>query len=114
MKGKELINVKGKDCPIAQASMLVGDMWVILIIRDLLTGERRFTELEHSLVSSANHSINSRTLTDRLKMLEEMKVVTRKVYAHTLPPKVEYSLTEKGKALSSVIEKIRHYGQKYF
>jgi DNA-binding HxlR family transcriptional regulator len=107
--------VECKTCPIAQASSLIGDMWVILIVRDLLKGPQRFCELEQSLISDENGSnINTRTLTNRLKMLEETGVVAREEYRHEKPPRVEYSLTKKGKALSGIVESIRDYGLKYF
>ena len=104
---------KGKNCPVARSSALVGDMWTMLIIRDLLAGRRRFIELQSTLISSTNRKINSRTLCSRLRMLEMRKVLIRKEFLHELPPHVEYSLTPKGKALSAVIDKIRQYGEKY-
>lgn len=107
-------SVPQKDlCPIAEASALIGDMWVILIIRDLLKGSRRFCELQDSLISHENVQINTRTLTTRLKMLEDIDLVKRTVIPHSMPPHVEYSLTKKGAALSPVIDTIRSYGKKH-
>jgi DNA-binding HxlR family transcriptional regulator len=106
---------KNDICPIAMTSSLIGDVWVILIIRDLLKGAKRFNELQHSLIAyGEKNSINSRTLTGRLKMLEKEGVITRIAFAHEMPPKVEYSLTKKGKALSTIIEKMRQYGKSHF
>jgi DNA-binding HxlR family transcriptional regulator len=106
-------------CPVAQASWIIGDMWILLIIRDLLVQPRRFNELQQSLIpcsssSTSKNTINSRTLTNRLKMLEKADIINRTVFPHEMPPKVEYSLTSKGKALSEIIRQIRNYGKKYF
>ena len=102
------------NCPIAQAGALVGDMWVILIVRELLSGAKRFTGLREALVPCDSITpVNSRTLTARLKMLEEAGLVLRVEFKHEMPPKVEYSLTKKGKALSKIIEQIRKYGEHY-
>ena len=101
-------------CPVAIASGLVGDMWVILIIRDLLSGQKRFGELNNSLVSfHTSMSINSRTLTNKLKSLENMGIIKRIAFSHEKPPRVEYALTSQGKALSKVINTIGEYGKKY-
>jgi DNA-binding HxlR family transcriptional regulator len=103
-----------KVCPIARVADIVGDLWVMLIVRDLLTGPKRFTELQVSLKpASGKHAINSRTLTSRLKTLEDEGVIERKAFPHEKPPKVEYSLTKRGKALSEIIRSLREYGNKY-
>jgi DNA-binding HxlR family transcriptional regulator len=108
-------SVKTIDCPVAQASTLIGDMWVILIVRDLLDGSKRFSELEDSLVTAeTGKRINTRTLSQRLKMLETTGIVSRKEHPHEMPPRVEYGLTKKGKALSEIMDKIKDYGKKYF
>ena len=104
----------GAVCPIAQASSLLCDMWVILIVRDLLDGPRRFTELQKSLVPSSSETcINTRTLTDRLKALEEEGVLKRTAYEHEMPPRVDYELTKKGRALSHIIHELKEYGKAY-
>jgi DNA-binding HxlR family transcriptional regulator len=102
------------ECPVAEASALIGDMWILLIVRDLLTGPKRFCELERNVVSSeSGHTVNTRTLTQRLSKLEQEKIVERKEYANQMPPRVEYVLTKKGTALSKVIDTVREYGKKY-
>lgn len=102
------------NCPIAQTSALMGDIWVILIVRDLLGGARRFGELQASLTAPESGAhINSRTLTARLKMLEDMGIINRKAYEHEKPPRVEYTLTAKGKDLSSVIDTLKAFGNKH-
>ncbi len=96
-----------KDCPVAKTADLLGDSFSILIVRDLLVKPGRFGELEASL-----SGISSRTLSNKLKMLEEEGLIKRKEYK-THPPKVEYSLTRKGEAFHGVVDAMRAYGKKY-
>ena len=91
-------------CPIARTAQIIGNKWTPLIVRDLVDGERRFSELQRSLVG-----ISPKTLTERLKYLEAAEVVRRRCYAE-VPPRVVYSLTEKGRALLPVIDSMRRYG----
>lgn len=100
-------------CSVARASQLIGDMWVLLIVRDLLSGPKRFNQLQQSLTNVEDiRTISSKTLCERLRMLESMKIVNRKLFPE-IPPHVEYSLTEKGQALSKVMDQIRSYGEQY-
>lgn len=86
----------------------------MLIIRDLLEGTKRFGDLQHSVVSfKTGARINSKTLTERLKVLEEVKLVVRKAFAHEKPPRVEYALTATGQELSKLIDTLRDFGKKY-
>lgn len=94
-------------CPVARTAQLIGNKWTPLIVRDLATGQRRFSELERSLVG-----ISPKTLSDRLKRLEEADVVERQCFAE-VPPRVEYSLTEKGFALLPVIDQMRAFGNRW-
>jgi DNA-binding HxlR family transcriptional regulator len=71
--------------------------WTILIVRDLLAGTRRFTQLRTSLAG-----ISPKTLTDRLRQLEDHGLVRRTIYAE-IPPRVEYELTERGRGLQPVL-----------
>lgn len=91
-------------CPVARTAQIIGTKWTPLIVRDLARGERRFGELQRSLVG-----ISPKTLTERLKYLEAAAVIERRCYAE-VPPRVVYSLTEKGRALLPVIESMRAYG----
>jgi DNA-binding HxlR family transcriptional regulator len=91
-------------CPVARTAELIGNKWTPLIIRDLVKGEKRFSELERSL-----RGVSPKTLSERLKKLEDAKVVTRTCFAE-VPPRVEYTLTEKGLALLPVIDSMRAYG----
>ena len=98
---------KDTTCPVCATAEIVCGKWTILIIRDLAAGRSRFCELERSL-----QGISPRTLSLRLKALEEEGVVARKTYPE-VPPRVEYELTEKGRALLPLIEDMRRYGREY-
>lgn len=91
-------------CPVARTAELIGNKWTPLIIRDLVKGQKRFSELERSL-----RGISPKTLSERLKKLEDANVVNRDCFAE-VPPRVEYTLTTKGIALLPVIESMRAYG----
>lgn len=94
-------------CPVARTAQLIGNKWTPLIVRDLAVGQRRFSELERSLIG-----ISPKTLSERLKRLEEANVVERQCFAE-VPPRVEYSLTEKGFALLPVIDQMRTFGARW-
>lgn len=101
-------NVHDTDlCPVARVAALLGDPCTLLIVRDLLTGKKRFKEIESSLAP-----ISSRTITNKLKTLEEMNILTRTEFRER-PPRVEYALTKEGKKLSGLIKEMRGYGNKY-
>ncbi len=91
-------------CPVARTAEIIGNKWTPLIVRDLARGRRRFSELERSLMG-----ISPKTLSERLKRLEDAGVVVRECFAE-VPPRVEYSLTAKGHALLPVIESMRAFG----
>ncbi len=91
-------------CPVARTAEIIGNKWTPLIVRDLAGGHKRFSELERSL-----HGISPKTLSERLKRLEEAAVVDRHCFAE-VPPRVEYTLTEKGHALLPVIDSMRLFG----
>ncbi|HET8906246.1 MAG TPA: helix-turn-helix domain-containing protein [Ktedonobacterales bacterium] len=94
-------------CPVAKTASIVSGKWTLLIIRDLTTGTKRFSELERSLTG-----ISPKTLSERLSVLESEGILRRQTYAE-VPPKVEYSLTEKGQALFVLIEDMRDYGRRW-
>jgi DNA-binding HxlR family transcriptional regulator len=79
----------------------------MLVIRDLSEGRSRFCELERSL-----EGISPRTLSLRLRVLEEEGIVERRTYPE-VPPRVEYALTDKGRALAPLIEDMRRYGYRW-
>lgn len=94
-------------CPIARTAEIISGKWTLLIIRDLASGVKRFNQLERSL-----HGISPKTLSERLRSLEEEGVVMRQTFAE-MPPRVEYSLTVKGLDLCNVIESMRSYGKRW-
>lgn len=91
-------------CPIERTLRVIGKKWAILILRELLAGTRRFNEL-----LSALEGISPKTLSERLKELEENGVICRTVYPE-IPPRVEYSLTAKGQSLNPVLEAMTAWG----
>ena len=94
-------------CPVCRTSEIISGKWTLLVIRDLSDGSKRFCELERSL-----EGISPRTLSLRLRALEEQGVVKRHTYPE-VPPRVEYALTEKGEALVPLIEDMRTYGRRW-
>lgn len=92
------------DCPIERTALLLGDKWTLLIVRDLAQCERRFSELERSLAG-----ISPKTLSERLKRLEEADILSRTCHPEA-PPRVVYALTPKGEAFVPVIECMRSFG----
>jgi DNA-binding HxlR family transcriptional regulator len=94
-------------CPVCRTADVVCGKWTLLIIRDLAAGRSRFCELERSL-----EGISPRTLSLRLRALEEEGVVTRNTFPE-VPPRVEYALTEKGEALVPLIDDMRRYGNRW-
>lgn len=94
-------------CPIAKTANLVGDSCVLIIVRDLLTGTKRFGDLEKSLAG-----VSTRTLTKKLELLVEKDIIERREIIGK-PPRVEYSLTKKGHGLHSIAEAMKEYGEKY-
>lgn len=95
------------DCPVFYTANLIGNKQKIIILRDLLTGTKRYSELSKSVTG-----ISAKVLTENLRDLEKSGIITRKVYP-VVPPKVEYSLTSKGEDLKDVINAMKEYGLKY-
>lgn len=93
-------------CPVGLFLQLVGNKWKILIIRDLLTGTKRFGQLRRSVGCS------QKVLTDNLRDLEENGLLSRKVYAE-VPPRVEYTLSPTGDSLRPVLDTIAAWGESY-
>ena len=94
-------------CPVEITMGLIGDKWKVLIIRDLLTGTKRFGELKKSL-----NGITQKVLTNNLREMEASGLVNRKVYAE-VPPRVEYSLTEIGWSLKPILDSMVVWGNSY-
>jgi DNA-binding HxlR family transcriptional regulator len=97
----------GQACPVACSLDVLGDRWTLLIVRDLLQGRGRFQELTESLPGIAPN-----ILSDRLKLLEEHGIVTRRFYSDH-PPRAEYVLTEKGRELGVVIGALASWGARH-
>lgn len=95
------------DCPVETALTLMGDKWKILIVRNLLTGTKRFGELKKSLTG-----ISQKVLTQHLRIMEASGLVNRKVYAE-VPPRVEYSLTDLGVSLKPILDAMWQWGEEY-
>ncbi|QQK08994.1 winged helix-turn-helix transcriptional regulator [Miniphocaeibacter halophilus] len=94
-------------CPVEVTLMLISNKWSVLIIRDLIDGTKRFGELKKSI-----GTISQKVLTSNLRKMEEMGLLTRKVYAE-VPPKVEYTLTEIGYSLKPVLDALHIWGENY-
>lgn len=94
-------------CPVEITMGLIGDKWKILIVRDLLTGTKRFGELKKSVTG-----ITQKVLTSNLRQMENSGLVKRKVYAE-VPPRVEYSLTDTGFSLKPILDSMVEWGNKY-
>lgn len=94
-------------CPVCRTAEIVCGKWTLLVIRDLSEGRSRFCELERSL-----QGISPRTLSLRLRALEEEGIVERQTFPE-VPPRVEYALTDKGLALVPLIDDMRAYGLRW-
>jgi DNA-binding HxlR family transcriptional regulator len=94
-------------CSVAGAAEIVGSKWTVLIVHDLSEGARRFTQLERSCAG-----ISPRTLAERLRRLELEEIVLRRSYQES-PPRVEYELTPKGKALLPIVHEMRRFGHEW-
>jgi DNA-binding HxlR family transcriptional regulator len=94
-------------CPVCRTADLVCGKWTLLLVRELAEGRTRFCELERSL-----SGISPRTLSLRLRALEEEGIVERQTFPE-VPPRVEYALTAKGRALLPIIEDMRAWGAEW-
>ncbi|KJS53538.1 winged helix-turn-helix transcriptional regulator [Streptomyces rubellomurinus] len=94
------------DCAISQALAVVGDAWTLLLIRDVAGGMHRFDELQNAL------GISRKVLTERLKALVADEVLEKRLY-HPHPPRYEYHLTERGRALLPVLVALQDWGGRY-
>lgn len=94
-------------CPVEMTLQLISDRWKVLIIRDLLTGTKRFGELKKSI-----GKVSQKVLTANLRAMEGSGLLTRKVFAE-VPPRVEYTLTETGYSLAPVMDAMVAWGEEY-
>jgi DNA-binding HxlR family transcriptional regulator len=95
------------ECPVLATARIVAGKWTLLVLRDLAGGARRFSELERSLAG-----ISPRTLSQRLRALEEEGILDRRVYGE-VPPRVDYRLTRKGEDLLPLVQAMREYGGRW-
>ena len=94
-------------CPVETTLMLISDRWKVLIIRELMTGTKRFGELKKSI-----GSISQKVLTANLRAMEKSGLLTRKAYPE-VPPRVEYTLTDTGYSLQPILEAMVTWGTHY-
>ena len=104
---KLLFTTQDEYCPVRATLALLGQKWVPHIIYELTGGKRRFNEL-----ATVVGGCNSRTLRDRLKGLEELDIVSRRI-VETMPPWVEYELTSRGSELAQALVAVGDWGHKY-
>ena len=93
--------------PVETTLMLIGNKWKVLILRDLMEGTRRFGQLKKSV-----GNVNQKVLTAQLRSMEQDELLTRKVYAE-VPPRVEYTLTVRGRSLKPILDAMQHWGEEY-
>jgi DNA-binding HxlR family transcriptional regulator len=96
--------VHDSSCSVAACADILGAKWTAVLVHDLSEGPRRFSELEHSCAG-----ISPRTLSERLRALEQEGILVRRSYAES-PPRVEYELTAKGSGLLPIIAEMRRFG----
>ncbi|WP_339008509.1 helix-turn-helix domain-containing protein [Fusobacterium animalis] len=94
-------------CPVELTLLLISNKWKVLIIRDLLDGTKRFSELKKSITN-----ISQKVLTSNLREMEENNLLTRKVYPE-VPPRVEYTLTDIGYSLKTLLDDMDKWGTWY-
>ena len=94
-------------CPVELTLLLISNKWKVLIIRDLLDGTKRFSELKKSI-----NNISQKVLTSNLREMEENDLLTRKVYPE-VPPRVEYTLTDIGYSLKILLDDMDKWGTWY-
>lgn len=94
-------------CPVETTLTLISDKWKVLIIRDLLSGTKRFGELKRSV-----GGVSQKVLTAQLRQMEESGLLSRRVYPE-VPPRVEYTLTELGHSLKPVLDAMQDWGEEY-
>ena len=94
-------------CPVETTLTLIGDKWKVLILRDLMSGTKRFGELKKSI-----GSVSQKVLTAQLRDMEVNGLLTRTVYAE-VPPRVEYTLTDLGKSLKPILDAMWNWGEEF-
>jgi DNA-binding HxlR family transcriptional regulator len=98
---------KKVSCPVETTLKIIGGRWKVLILRELFTGIKRFSELQRALTG-----ITQKMLTQQLREMETDGIISREVYP-VIPPKVEYSLTPLGESLQPIIDEMHNWGLHY-
>jgi len=107
LERKLVLDKDDEYCPVRATLAVLGQKWVPHIIYELMRGKRRFNELSHAI-----GGCNSRTLRERLRMLEDLQIVTRRIVA-IMPPWVEYELTDRGRELGVALTGLEAWGRSY-
>ncbi|MHC1681420.1 MAG: winged helix-turn-helix transcriptional regulator [Clostridiaceae bacterium] len=103
-----VVNKELPQCPVATTVGIIGNKWKLLILRNLLTGPQRFTDLLNGI-----ESISKKVLTENLRSLEDDGIINRKTYADEIPVKVEYSLSDMGETLKPIFDILTVWGNNY-
>ncbi|MHA6628280.1 winged helix-turn-helix transcriptional regulator [Pseudonocardia sichuanensis] len=104
---RDTVERAAQRCPVELAMEVVGGKWKLVILEHLGTGVHRFGELQRALPG-----VTARMLTRQLRELEADEVICRTVYAE-VPPKVEYRLSDLGRSLAPVLDRLRQWGDDY-
>ena len=107
VKTKTIFSINEINCPVRDVLDILGGKWAFSIVYALLDGKKRFKELERTI-----EGINTRMLVKELKSMEKNGIVVRHAFA-TVPPTVEYTLTEKGEKLKSILAELYKWGMEY-
>lgn len=94
-------------CPVETTLLLISNKWKVLILRDLMNGTMRYNELKKSI-----GAISQKVLTSNLRSMEEDGLLSREIFPE-VPPRVEYTLTEKGKSLKPILDAMWVWGDAY-
>lgn len=95
-----------ENCPMLKSMRVIGGKWKLPLVYYLQDGPKRFSALQKDLPT-----VTTKMLTQQLRELEKDAVVSRKIYP-VIPPKVEYSLTERGKTLLPILDQLSKWGKK--
>jgi DNA-binding HxlR family transcriptional regulator len=103
-----IVNKDLPQCPVATTVGIIGNKWKLLILRNLLAGTQRYTDLLKGI-----DGISKKVLTENLRSLEEDGIINRKAYVEEIPVKVEYSLSEIGESLKPIFDVLTDWGNNY-
>lgn len=95
------------ECPVETTLSLISNKWKVLILRELMEGTKRFSQIKNAI-----QGITQKVLTSNLRDMEESGLLKRKIYPE-VPPRVEYTLTEVGESLSVVLDSMKTWGTSY-